>query len=174
MRDFDALSRFTIFLALVRNDFDTVPTDDECELLSEVGIYLYDAVAFYRHCSKGETNNTFAYVPPDMRIDSFLVTCEMLWALDAYYVRRPKDLILINFVPIVGGPVYIMMHRDRFVEQGCTIGRPETDDIIELARRKFKLWNRVDVAAPPPQNEKICLIEGPGVERYQVSLAGWS
>ncbi|KAI1853892.1 hypothetical protein JX265_012577 [Neoarthrinium moseri] len=171
MRDCDALSRFTIFSALACNDIDTVPTDDECELLSEVGIYLYDAVAFYKHRSEGETNNTFAYVPWDMRIESFRVAREILWALDAYYVRRPEGPILINFVRIVGGPVHMMMRRYRFVEEECTIGRVETDDIIELARRKVKLWNRVDVATPLLENEKSVLSETPGVERYRNLLA---
>lgn len=171
MRDCDALSRFTIFSALACNDVDTVPTDDECELLSEIGIYLYDAVAFYKHRGEGETNNTFAYVPWDMRIDSFRIARELLWALDAYYVQRPEGPILINFVRIVGGPVHMMMRRYRFVEEECTIGRVETDDIIELARRKVKLWNRVDVADKAQDNERIRLLEAPGVERYKSLLA---
>lgn len=170
MRDCDALSRFTIFSALACNDIDTVPTDDECEILSEIGIYLYDAVAFYKHRGEGETNNTFAYVPWDMRIDSFRIAREMLWALDAHYVQRPEGPIMINFVRIVGGPVHMMMRRYRFVEEDCTIGRVETDDIIELARRKVKLWNRVDVANKPLDNDRIGRLEAPGVERYQALL----
>lgn len=171
MRDCDALSRFTIFSALACNDVDDVPTDDECELLSEIGIYLYDAVAFYKHRGEGETNNTFAYVPWDMRVGSFRAARELLWALDEYYAPRPGGPVIINFVRIVGGPVHMMMRRYRFVEEECTIGRVETDDVIELARRKVKLWNRVDVAGKPQESEKLGLLEAPGVERYQDLLA---
>ncbi|KAL1882887.1 hypothetical protein Daus18300_000525 [Diaporthe australafricana] len=169
MRDCDALSRFTIFSALACNEIDTVPTDDECELLSEIGIYLYDTVAFFKHRSEGETNNTFAYVPWDMRIESFRIARELLWALDAYYLTRPGGPHIINFVRIVGGPVHMMMRRYRFVEEECTIGRTETDDIIELARNKVKLWNRVDVA--PPSSEKESAAETPGAERYEALLS---
>lgn len=171
MRDCDALSRFTIFSALACNDINTVPTDDECELLSEIGIYLYDAVAFFKHRSEGETDNTFAYVPWDMRTETFRIARELLWALDAYYVSRPGGPHIINLVRIMGGPVHMMMRRYRFVEEECTIGRAETDDIIELARNKVKLWNRVDVATPPPEKESTGPLETPGAERFQALLS---
>lgn len=171
IRDCDALARFTIYSALACNDIEDVPTDDECELLSEIGIHLYDAVAFFKHRSEGETNNTFAYVPSDMRIESFRIAREMLWALDAYYVRNPMGPIMINFVRIVGGPVHMMMRRYRFVEEDCTIGRVEGDDIIELARQKVKLWNRVDVAPKPDANGNTDTVKAPGVQRYQDLMA---
>lgn len=171
IRDCDALSRFTIFSALACNDIEDIPTDDECELLSEIGIYLYDAVAFFKHRSEGETNNTFAYVPWDMRIESFRIAREMLWALDSYYVRNPMGPLMVNFVRIVGGPVHMMMRRYRFVEEDCTIGRVEGDDIIELARQKVKLWNRVDVAPKPDANGNTDTVKAPGVQRYQDLMA---
>jgi len=54
--------------ALACNDFDGVSfTDAEWEILSEVGITLYDAVAFHKHRAEGETNSTFAYADYKMR-----------------------------------------------------------------------------------------------------------
>ena len=38
----------------------------------------------------------------------------------------------------------MMMRRYRFIEDGLTIGKPETEDVIAETRRHFKLWNRVD------------------------------
>lgn len=61
MRDADALARFTIAAALACNDLDDVwLSEDQFELLTEIGDTCYDAVAFYKHRSEGETNSTFA------------------------------------------------------------------------------------------------------------------
>lgn len=40
--------------------------------------------------------------------------------------------------------------RYRFVEDGLMIGRPESEEVVELTRGNFKLWNRVEDAAPQP------------------------
>ncbi|TLS25786.1 hypothetical protein PpBr36_06879 [Pyricularia pennisetigena] len=145
MRDCDALARFSLAAALACNDvYDVFPTDDQFELLTEIGDTLYDAVAFYKHRSEGETNNTFAYVPADMRIQAFRVAREMLWALDVAYARKPGGAVLMNFIRFFGGPIHMMMRRYRFVEEDLTIGKPETAAVVAQTRRNFKLWNRVD------------------------------
>ena len=61
-RDCDALARFTIAAALAYNDLDVWFTGERIEILTELSDTLYDAVAFYRHRSGGETNSTFAYM----------------------------------------------------------------------------------------------------------------
>ncbi|TLD10184.1 hypothetical protein PgNI_05380 [Pyricularia grisea] len=149
MRDCDALARFSLAAALACNDIDNVfPTDEQFELLTEIGDTLYDAVAFYKHRSEGETNNTFAYVPADIRIQAFRVAREMLWALDVAYAHKPEGAILINFIRFFGGPIHMMMRRYRFVEEDMTIGKPETAAVVAQTRRNFKLWNRVDAQVP--------------------------
>ncbi|KAI8949053.1 hypothetical protein F4801DRAFT_426870 [Xylaria longipes] len=145
MRDCDALARFTMAAALACNDLDDVwPTDEQFELLAEIGETLYDAVAFYKHRSEGETNNTFSYVPTNIRTKAFGVAREVLWGLDVAYACRPEGAPLMNFVRFFGGPIHMMMRRYRFVEEGLTVGRPETDEVVDETRRNVKLWNRVD------------------------------
>ncbi|KAK8137101.1 hypothetical protein PG984_005041 [Apiospora sp. TS-2023a] len=145
MRDCDALARFTMASALACNDLDTVwPSDAEFELLAEIGDTLYDAVAFYKHRSEGETNSTFGYVPPALRVDAFRVAREILWAVDVALARRPEGPVLMNFVRFFGGPIHMMMRRYRFVEEDLTIGRVETSDVVAQTRKNVKLWNRVD------------------------------
>ena len=46
--------------------------------------------------------------------------------------------------------------RYRFVEDGLMIGRPETEEVVDLTRKSVKLWNRVEDVVPQPV----------GVERY--------
>lgn len=145
MRDGDALARFTIAAALACNDLDTIWfSAEEFEILTEIGSTLYDSVAFFKHRSEGEMNSTFAYMPPEMRIKAFHQSRELLWALDVAWAPRPELQGVINFIRLFGGPIHMMMRRYRFVEEGLTIGRPETDQVIDQARRHFKLWNRVD------------------------------
>ncbi|KAH7122020.1 hypothetical protein B0J13DRAFT_648154 [Dactylonectria estremocensis] len=145
IRDCDALARFSIAAALACNDLDDVwYSDDELDILCEIGDTMYDAVAFYKHRSEGETNSTFAYVPEDARIQACHVARELLWALDVAMARCPQHAIAINFVRFFGGPLHMMMRRYRFVEDGLTIGNPESDAVVQQNRRNFKLWNRVD------------------------------
>lgn len=172
MRDCDALARFSMVAALVCNDIDEfLPSEDEFELLGEISVTLYDSVAFYKHRSEGETNSTFAYVPQDIRVESFRVAREVLWALDVAYIRRPEGPILMNFVRFFGGPLHMMMRRYRFVEDECTIGRPETNHVIGQARHKVKLWNRVEVDTFQPEREETHHLKLPGFDRYQALLA---
>jgi hypothetical protein len=147
MRDCDALARFTMASALACNDVDDIwYTNEQFDILSEIGDTLYDAIAFYKHRSEGETNNTFAYMPEDMRTQSFHTAREVLWALDTAMARRPEHSAVLNFIRFFGGPIHMMMRRYRFVEENLMIGTPENDKVVEEARRNYKLWNRVDAS----------------------------
>ncbi|KAI1663829.1 hypothetical protein Ptr902_09579 [Pyrenophora tritici-repentis] len=145
MRDADALARFSIAAALACNDLDDIKfSDAEYDILTEIGNTLYDAIAFFKHRSEGETNNTFSYVPSDMRVQAFHQAREVLWALDVALAAKPELQSVINFVRFFGGPIHMMMRRYRFVEEGLTIGKAETDEVIGQTRKNFKLWNRLD------------------------------
>ncbi|KAH9845182.1 aba 3 protein [Teratosphaeria destructans] len=145
MRDSDSLSRFSFAAALACNDYDTLSlTDAQMEIISEIAITMYDATAFFKHRSEGETNNTFAYVPPSVRIEAFHQARQVLWALDVAMAAKYDMHIICNFVRFFGGPIHMMMRRYRYVEEGLTIGRSETHAVIEGARKNDKLWNRVD------------------------------
>ncbi|KAF7557305.1 hypothetical protein G7Z17_g856 [Cylindrodendrum hubeiense] len=155
IRDCDALARFSIAAALACNDLDDVwYSDDQFDILCEIGDTLYDAVAFYKHRSEGETNSTFAYVPEDARTRAFHVARELLWALDLAMARRPEHAAVTNFVRFFGGPIHMMMRRYRFVEDGLMIGKAEDDHVVQQTRRNFKLWNRVDSKEEQVQGEQ--------------------
>ncbi|KAH8881113.1 hypothetical protein GQ53DRAFT_888818 [Thozetella sp. PMI_491] len=145
LRDCDALIRFTAAAALSANDFcDTWFSETEWEALAELSAVLYDSVAFYKHRTEGETNSTFAYFPHEVRGEYYRRCRELLWALDAAWAKSPAHLYVVNFIRFFGGPIHMMMRRYRFVEENLTIGRPETDHVVEQARKNFKLWNRMD------------------------------
>ena len=148
MRDCDALARFTIAAGLACNDLlDTWYTDTQYNLLCEIGATMYDAVAFFKHQSEGETNSTFAYMPEDERISAFHAVRQVLWALDVAMADMPGHAIVTNFLRNVGGPILMTMRRYRFVEEGLTIGKTESEDIINDTRQNFKLWNRLDAGS---------------------------
>ncbi|KAH8585702.1 BcABA3 [Bisporella sp. PMI_857] len=168
MRDCDALARFTIASALACNDLDDVWfTDEQFEILTEMGDTLYDAVAFYKHRSEGETNSSFAYMPPDQRTVAFARCREVLWALDVAWARNPEGPAVINFTRFFGGPIHMMMRRYRFVEEDLTIGTPETAHVVDETRRNFKLWNRVDA-----RRRNACATDT--VQRYRDLVASRS
>ncbi|KAJ7892004.1 hypothetical protein B0H13DRAFT_2234806 [Mycena leptocephala] len=165
IRDSDGLARFTIMSALACNDIlDVSFSEEQFEILSEVAITMYDAVAFYKHRSEGELNSTFAYMPDDMRVKAFGQCREVLWALDAAWARRPSMLTVINVARMFGGAIHMLMHRYRFVEENLTIGMPETEDIISLTRTNFKLWYRIDA-------NKMREISEESIKRYKDALA---
>jgi hypothetical protein len=165
MRDCDALARFTIAAALACNDLDDVwLSEEQFDMLGEIGITLYDAVAFYKHRSEGETNSTFAYMPEDLRVKAFRQCREVLWALDVAWARQRKMQVVNNFVRFFGGPIHMMMRRYRFVEEDLTIGKPETNQVITQTRVNFKLWNRVDA-------NKMKDISEEDIQRYKDILA---
>lgn len=145
IRDADAIVRFSLAAALTCNDIhDVWFTEEQFQVLGEIGCTLYDAVAFYKHRAEGETNDTFAYVHPSLREEAYRCAREVLWALDVAWADSPGHLPIVNFLRPFGGPIHMMMGRYRFVEEGLTIGRPETEDVVTQTRRHFKLWNRVD------------------------------
>ncbi|MCS7475805.1 hypothetical protein ACFFQW_24615 [Umezawaea endophytica] len=146
LRDCDALARFTIAAALACNDHDdTWFTEEEFEVLTELGDTLYDAVAYYKHRAEGETNSTFAYVGHELRNEGYRRCREVLWALDAAWARSPAHRPVLNFLRYFGGPIHMMMRRYRFTEEDLTIGLPEDEHVVTQTRRNVKLWNRVDV-----------------------------
>ncbi|OJI80076.1 hypothetical protein ASPTUDRAFT_33014 [Aspergillus tubingensis CBS 134.48] len=145
MRDCDALARFTIASALACNDLlDIWFTDAQYDILCEIGDTMYDAVAFYKHRSEGETNSTFAYMPEDHRIDAFHRARQVLWAIDLAMAGIPGHLAVTNFLRSFGGPIHMMMRRYRFVEEDLTVGKSETEEVINQTRLNKKLWNRID------------------------------
>lgn len=145
LRDCDALCRFTIAAALACNDADSVWfSDEEFNVLAEIGDTMYDAIAFYKHRAEGETNNTFAYVPQDLRVEAYRTARELLWAFDVAFAAKPEMQIVTNFVRAFGGPIHMMMRRYRFVEEGLVIGKAEDDNVIQGARNHEKLWHRLD------------------------------
>ncbi|KAK3316748.1 hypothetical protein B0H66DRAFT_626150 [Apodospora peruviana] len=149
IRDADGLSRFTIACALSCNDVTAEETwfsEDQFQVLGEIMATLYDAVAFYKHRAEGETNNTYAYVDPALRVEAYRRAREVLWALDVAWARGrlAGRLHAVNFLRLIGGPIHMTMRRYRYVEDGMVIGKPETEDVVDLTRQHFKLWNRVD------------------------------
>ncbi|AEK46506.1 hypothetical protein RAM_40195 [Amycolatopsis mediterranei S699] len=146
LRDSDALARFTIAAAMACNDItDTWFSEEEFQILTELGDTLYDAVAYYKHRAEGETNSTFAYVGHELRAESYRRCREALWALDVAWARAPAHRATINFLRYFGGPIHMMMRRYRFTEEDLTIGRPETEHVVAQTRQNIKLWHRVDV-----------------------------
>lgn len=146
MRDADALVRFSIAAALACNNRNIAwLTEEKVEILAEVAITLYDAVAFRKHRAEAEPCSTFAYAPCEARMKAYLQSKHILWCLDVD--RTVADeiqnfRITINFVRPFGGPIHMMMDRYRFVEEGLTIGKPEDDEVRELACQNVKLWYR--------------------------------
>ncbi|KJX95711.1 hypothetical protein TI39_contig1183g00001 [Zymoseptoria brevis] len=145
MRDADALARFSMAAALACNDLDTdCLSPAQTEIMAEIAVTLYDATAFFKHRAERETNNTFAYVPADGRLEAFHQARQVLWALDVGYASKPGFHVICNFVRSFGGPIHMEMRRYRYVEDGLTIGRAETQKVVEAARSHVKLWNRVE------------------------------
>ncbi|KAJ7255117.1 BcABA3 [Mycena haematopus] len=141
MRDCDGLVRFTIIAALACNDvLDVSFSEEQFEILCEILLTMYDAVAFYKHRAEGEVCNTFAYMPEDTRVKAFQQSREILWALDAAWARRPTLQLIPNLLRVWGGSAHMLMRRYRFVEEGLRIGVPETDDVVSQARINSKLW----------------------------------
>jgi len=142
IRDCDILARISMAGAVACNDFDNMWfSEDEWELLSELGICLYDGVAFYKHRAEGETHSTFAYVSSNLR---YRRCREVLWALDVKWARDPGRRCVVNCLRYASGPMHMMMRRYRFVEDDLTIGNPETERVVAQTRQIVKLWYRVD------------------------------
>ncbi|KAF7366621.1 BcABA3 [Mycena sanguinolenta] len=145
LRDCDGQARWAVAASLACNDMDDAWfSENEWQILMELGTTMYDAVSFYKHRAEGETNNTFAYVNPELRIEAFRMARQVLWAFDATQATDPAWRITLNFLRSFGGPIQAMMRRYRFVDQGLTIGLPEDTRMVEETRKNVKLWNRID------------------------------
>lgn len=165
MRDCDGLARFTVMAALACNNIlDVCFSEEQLELFGEIGITMYDAVAFYKHRSEGEVCSTFAYAPDDMRVAAFRQCREVLWALDAAWAGRPGMLIVPTVLRIFGGAIHMLMRRYRFVDENLTIGVPETEEVVSLTRANFKLWYRIDA-------DKTKKVSEESFQRYRDVLA---
>lgn len=145
LRDCDALLRFTLAAALTCNDHDDVwLSEEEIQVLAEIGDTLYDGVAYYKHRAEGETNSTFGYVGQESREAAFHRCREVLWALDVAWASSHAHQCLLNCLRFFGGPIHMTCRRYRFVEDGLMIGRSETEDVVDKTRENFKLWYRID------------------------------
>ncbi|KAJ7282453.1 hypothetical protein C8J57DRAFT_1554400 [Mycena rebaudengoi] len=58
----------------------------------------------------------------------------------------------------------MLMRRYRFVDEGLTIGKPETEEVVVEARANVKLWSRIDA-----NNMKAISVES--IQRYRDVLA---
>ncbi|EPE28126.1 hypothetical protein GLAREA_04917 [Glarea lozoyensis ATCC 20868] len=162
LRDCDGGGRLTLAAGLACNGLNDIWfTEEQFEILAEMSCCMYDAVAFFKHRSEGETNSTFAYMPAELRRKAFKLHRDTLWALDVCWARKPGLQGVVNFVRHFGGPLHMTMRRYCFVEDDLTIGRAETEDVIDRARQNFKLWHRLD-------ETKIHRQE---FERYQAAIA---
>ena len=146
LRDCDGLARFTIAAALVCNDIDDRWfTEQQLQIFGEISLTMYDAVAYHKHRAEGEVHNTFAYAGDEVRKTAYHGCRQALWALDTLAAKDASLRCAINFTRYIGGPLHMMMRRYRFVDDGLTIGKPETEEVIWNARQHVKLWNRVDL-----------------------------
>ncbi|KAF8172186.1 hypothetical protein K438DRAFT_2056739 [Mycena galopus ATCC 62051] len=128
MRDCDALARFSLMAALACNDaLEVCFSEEQLQVLCEITLTMYDAVAIYKHRSEGEVCSTFSYVPEDLRVAAFRQCREVLWALDAAWADRPMMPIL-NLLRFLGGPIHMLMRRYRFVDEDLRIGVSETEE----------------------------------------------
>ncbi|KAJ7676542.1 hypothetical protein DFH06DRAFT_1317175 [Mycena polygramma] len=135
----DDICGYSILSGLLATLFQGMPIRGEMERELH-----YDAVAFHKHRSEGEVCSIFAYMPEDLRIKTFRRSREVLWALDTAWAHQPKLLGAVNFIRLFGGAIHMLMRRYRFVDDKLTIGVPETEEIISLARANFKLWYRIE------------------------------
>ncbi|KAK4446761.1 hypothetical protein QBC34DRAFT_468841 [Podospora aff. communis PSN243] len=163
-RDADALIRFGLAAALSSKDIDHIWfSEAQLQILGEICVTLYDAVAFFKHRSEGEIHNSFAYMDPALRADAYRRAREVLWSIDAALGTSPGHLVALNHVRYFGGPMHMTMRRYRYVENGLELGRPETEEIIKDARDRYKLWYRVDARDDfDEQQERFSSIVGRG------------
>lgn len=126
--------------ALCANDIDDPWfTEEQLQVLSEIGVTFYDTVAFFKHRAEGEVGNTFAYLDPELRGETHGRAREVLWSFDAAWGKFPRHLVVLNFLQPFRGPLQIMMRRYRCVEDGMVIGKPETQEVVELVHENYKL-----------------------------------
>ncbi|QXJ22884.1 hypothetical protein AGRA3207_003959 [Actinomadura graeca] len=159
LRDCDAMLRFFIAAAIACNDDVAWLGERDYRLVTEMGVGLYDAVAFYKHRAEGEIHNTYAYVGPEVRQAAFRSYREALWALDTQWARTTAGRSAVNFTRLLGGPIHVMMRRYRFVEDGLKLGEPETTQVVALTRKNTKLWYRNDVTSAADERYEAVLAQ---------------
>ncbi|WP_280465099.1 hypothetical protein [Nocardia brasiliensis] len=151
IRDCDAMIRFYIAAAIACNDSDNWFTERENQTLAEIAVTLFDAISFYKHRAEAAVCNLFAYIDPELRAETYQVSRDILWSLDTNWARTRSRRCAVHLIRYLGGPVHMLMRRYRFVEDGMTIGNPESDAGVEDARHNIKLWYRND----PPISDNM-------------------
>ena len=154
LRDADSLMRYAMASTLACNDCDEEWfTDEQMELLCELGAVFYDAATYPKHVAEGETHNAFAYAigPEDddsvyrFRATAFKTCREVLWQLDAVWAPQSFGRrALLNCLRSLGGWLHTAMRRYRYVEDNMTLGNPLPVSAVVESREGYKLWNRVD------------------------------
>ncbi|MEU1984096.1 hypothetical protein [Nocardia sp. NPDC019395] len=154
LRDCDGMIRFYLNAAIACNDSDRWLTEDENAIIAEIAITLFDSISFYKHRAEGEICNLFAYADPELRATAYKACRETLWALDPHWSQTADRRCLINYCRYLGGPVHMLMRRYRYVEEGMTLGMPESEAIVDDARRNVKLWYRNDPVAETVSDQR--------------------
>ncbi|USP82187.1 hypothetical protein yc1106_09461 [Curvularia clavata] len=145
MRDTETLVRFTIGAALVCNDLDHIWfTNEQFDILAEIGNTMYDGAAHCKHCLDGEVSSTFTHISKTKRMVAFHKCREALWALDVAWAGKPNMKCVINFLRYFGGPIHMTMRQYRLVEGGLAPGKPGTERIIARTQRNVKLWSKLE------------------------------
>ena len=154
LRDCDAQVRLFIAAAVACNDLSPDFSEAEYQAMAEIGMAMYDAVAFYKHRAEGEVCNAFAYCGPDLefRTAAFAAARSTLWALDARWYGSVQGRCAVNLLrnlPLI----HMAMRRYRFVEDGLVVGAPETSEVVRAARAHVKLWYRTDAGTSQTRPE---------------------
>lgn len=100
-------------------------------MLSEIGVCLYDAVAFYKHRAEGETHSTFVHAGVALQKEIYRRCREVLWGLDIKWARDPGRRCVINCLRYASGPLHMTMRWYRFVEDNLTIDNSETQHVVD-------------------------------------------
>ncbi len=155
LRDCDGLVRFFITAALACNDVTDWLTEDELQAMAELALTMYDSIAFYKHRAESEIANLYAYCGQDLafRVEAYKTARALLWAIDEQWCRTVRGRCATNTVRQVP-LIHVGMRRYRFVEDGLTLGMPETDEMIESAHKNVKLWYRGDTCAEEAWDER--------------------
>ncbi|KAK5651852.1 hypothetical protein OQA88_11621 [Cercophora sp. LCS_1] len=155
LRDCDGFCRLTIAAALACNDIhDFWFSEAQLQIFAEITMTLYDVFAYYKHRSEGEIHDTYAYVGEELRAGAFQRCREVLWALDAAAAWDPAMQCAVNFVRFFGGPIHLTMRRYRFLEDGLTLGLPDTAQMVQDARQHVKLWARLDKGVKAAEDDE--------------------
>ncbi|KAF8207417.1 hypothetical protein K438DRAFT_1962341 [Mycena galopus ATCC 62051] len=160
MRSCDGMARFSMMAALACNDIlDVFFSEEQWEVLGEIVWTMYDAVAFYKHRSEGEVCNTFAYMP-EMRIKSFWLCREVLWALDTAWAREASLIPVLNNLRLLGGTVHMMMRRYTFVEDQLSSGNSFWSDAdrADVSRVECHRDTSSTIATCSPIDSKLFLV----------------